>query len=139
MTWNYALHQINRSFEQLAQWYHEFILRSEASFQALHNRVDCLEKRQTQLDDEQIERVLRKILAERFADPSIQRTSGSSEPKEKAIKDGPMPKYVSIDPTKLLIEPDAVPSKAYGRTFAMLEDKLRDFPHMDQTGGKDAS
>ncbi|PVI03334.1 hypothetical protein DM02DRAFT_255314 [Periconia macrospinosa] len=141
MPWNYALHQINRSFEQLGQWYHDFILRSEASFQALHRRIDYLEKRQAQQDDEQIERVLRKILAEKFGDPSIQQTAHSNTLKngdprsQKPEPEPPLPKYVSIDPAKLMVEPDAVPSKAYGQTLAMLEEKLRDYPNVDQNGG----
>jgi hypothetical protein len=39
-----------------------------------------------------------------------------------------MLRSITIDPASLLVEPDAVPSKAYTETFQMLENRLQNYP-----------
>ncbi|KAF2691954.1 hypothetical protein K458DRAFT_354106 [Lentithecium fluviatile CBS 122367] len=139
MSWNFCLHQINRSFDQIAQWYHEFMHRVEASFRALHERLEYLERRQAGQGptDEQVERVLRKILAERFADAGIRRFDDPTESKDgdfltkKRHPDHSIPKTIAMDITTLHVDPEAVPSKAYGQAFRVLEKGLEEFPQVD--------
>jgi hypothetical protein len=113
--------------------------RVETSIRALHERVEVLEQLQAAQgpSDEQVERVLRKILAERFGESGSQRFQKPNE-----LKDGDhlarrrhvefsVPKTISIDAASLLVNPDAVPSKAYGESFQMLEKGLQDFPRVD--------
>lgn len=139
MSWNYAVAQINQSLEQLALWYREFMHRTEQSFRAIHERVMFLEQRQAWKgpSDEQVERILRKILAERFADAGVQRVENPNvmkdsdyfveNPKEDAI----IPKAIAIDVASLQVDAKAVPSKAYGQTLQMLESRLPGFPNVD--------
>jgi hypothetical protein len=115
--------------------------RVESSFQALHERLCYLEQRQAAQGptDEQVERVLRKILAERFAEPGTQRLdnaekSMSSEWLEKIRNpEASIPKTISLDAATLQVDPDAVPSKAYGQALQMLEMGLQKFPQADVT------
>jgi hypothetical protein len=117
----------------------EFMHRTELGFQALHDRIAWLEERQAchAPSDEQVERVLRKILAEKFAGEHKQPVQDPNVMKEKAYFVEDRKKLASlrpivIDPTSLFVEPDAVPSKAYAETFKMLERRLEDFPNVDR-------
>lgn len=113
--------------------------RTEQCFRALHQRVLVLEERQTWRGptDEQVERVLRKILAEKFSEG----TSHFQNPN--AMKEGDYfvqdpkipatPRPVAIDPAALIVEPDAVPSKAYAETFRMLDHQLVDYPGIEMS------
>lgn len=140
MSWNYTVHLINAQFERLANWYREFMHRTEQSFQTLHERILNLENRQpwTRPSDEQVERVLRKILAEKFADAEIQRVDGPNamqaghyfveDPKQELV----LPKVIPFELATIDADPEtAVPSKAYGETLKMLENSLPNFPRVD--------
>ncbi|KAL5465507.1 hypothetical protein PMIN06_000661 [Paraphaeosphaeria minitans] len=138
MSWNYTVNQINLSFDRIAQWYQDFLRRSEAAFQGLHDRVAVLEQHQASQgpSDEQVERVLRKILAERFGDTGSMRVESPSltrdveyfvNPPKSSI---PIPRAPLIDPAMLFVDPEAVPSKAYSQTFQMLERGLSQYPHV---------
>jgi hypothetical protein len=110
--------------------------RTELCFRGLHERILRLEERPSVLEptDEQVERVLRKILAERFADPATCHHAAKQETLKnvdyfvKDPNDSPYPKPVIMDVNSILVSPDSVPSKAYTETFQMLEDRLREFP-----------
>jgi hypothetical protein len=113
--------------------------RTELSFRALHERLVWLEDRQVGHgpSDEQVERVLRKILAERFSgedqhpvqDPNITKEEVYFVENRKRLA---ILSPVVIDPASLFVEPDAVPSKAYADTFEMLERHLTDFPNINR-------
>jgi hypothetical protein len=112
--------------------------RTELCFRALHERIIWLEERQAWQgpSDEQVERVLRKILAERFADGNVQQVQSPNIMKEEDYfvedrRNLGILRPVAIDPASLFVEPDAVPSKAYVETFNMLERHLADFPDVD--------
>jgi hypothetical protein len=115
--------------------------RVEASFQALHERIHYLEQRQAAQGptDEQVERVLRKILAERFAEPGTQRFDNAEKSKSSDLLEKirspevSIPKSISLDAATLQMDPDAVPSKAYGQALQMLEMGLQKFPQVDVT------
>lgn len=116
----------------------EFMHRTELCFRAQHERIVYLEDRQAWQGptDEQVERVLRKILAERFSDAGMQRVENPSAMKESDYfvenqKHLAMVRPIAIDPASLIVEPDAVPSKAYAETFEMLESRLARFPHIE--------
>lgn len=116
----------------------EFMHRTEIGFRALHERLMYLEDRQAWQgpSDEQVERVLRKILAEKFSDAGVQHVENPNAMKESDYfvenqKHLAIVRPVVIDPASLLVEPDAVPSKAYAETFHMLENRLARFPHME--------
>lgn len=117
----------------------EFMQRTESCVQMLHERILSLEGRQ-QSDqgpsDEQVERVLRKILAERFGDPSTARSERPEDTKPTSYFAGSngglaILKPLVIDPALLVIDPAAVPSKAYSDTMNMLETRLAEFPNSD--------
>jgi hypothetical protein len=125
--------------EILTHCSHEFMHRVENSFRALHERIEYLERRHAEQgpSDEQVERVVRKIFAECFADGRFPRLDNPGE-----LKDGDssakrqnfafsIPSIISIDPASLQVDPDAVPSKAYGQSFQMLEKGLQEFPRVD--------
>ncbi|OAL56858.1 hypothetical protein IQ07DRAFT_495575 [Pyrenochaeta sp. DS3sAY3a] len=135
MSWTFHLQNINRSFERIAAWYTEFMHRTELCFRSLHQRVVYLEERQAWRGptDEQVERVLRKILAEKFSDAGPQMQENIHAMKEEDYfvehpKGLAMLRSITIDPASLLVEPDAVPSKAYAETFQMLENRLQTYP-----------
>ncbi|KAJ4358392.1 uncharacterized protein N0V89_002974 [Didymosphaeria variabile] len=117
----------------------DFLRRSEAAFRALHERVLFLEQQQASQgpSDEQVERVLRKILAERFGDTGSQGTDTPSLSKDVEYFVQPpdnstsIPRAPPIDPMMLIVDPDAVPSKAYGQTFQMLEKGLSQYPQLE--------
>ena len=118
----------------------EFMQRAEASFRALHERLEYLERRQAAQgpSDEQLERVLRKILAERFADAETQRLVPNETKSRDFFAGRPnaafsVPKTISLDVASLHVDPEAVPSKAYGQTLQMLEKGLQRFPQVDVT------
>jgi hypothetical protein len=129
-------HGAHRGIAALICHSNDFMQRVEVSFKALHERLEALERRQVGHgpSDEQVERVLRKILAERFADQQLDRPS---EPKDSRLfvkrpnKDTPIPSALAIDATLLQVDPDAVPSNAYMQTFQMLEKGLQSFPAAD--------
>ena len=112
--------------------------RTELCFRALHERISWLEDRQAWQgpSDEQVERVLRKILAERFSDGNIQQVQNPNVMKEEDYfvedrRNHSIPRPVAMDPASLTVHPEAVPSKAYADTFRMLEMQLDDFPKVD--------
>lgn len=113
--------------------------RTEHCFRALHQRVLILEERQAWQgpSDEQVERVLRKILAEKFSEGTTHFQNPNAMKEQDYFVHDPKklaaPRPVAIDPAALLVEPDAVPSKAYADTFRMLERQLVDFPGVDVT------
>ncbi|KAF1974417.1 hypothetical protein BU23DRAFT_461758 [Bimuria novae-zelandiae CBS 107.79] len=139
MSWSYTVHQINRSLEQIALWYQDFLHRSEAAFRALHDRITYLEQQQQSSQgpsDEQVEQVLRKILADRFSDGATQPTLKPNEGKDgqhfvKPPDSASVPRPPAIDPAALQVDPTAVPSKVYGQTFQMLEKELHRFPQTE--------
>ncbi|KZM19546.1 uncharacterized protein EKO05_0004250 [Ascochyta rabiei] len=139
MSWSFQLQKINQAFEKIAGWYYEFLQRTEDGFRALHDRVLYLEERQTWQgpSDEQLERVLRKILAERFADDESRHTDSTSVAKgtnfivEDARSRSTI-RPITIDAASLFVEPESVPSRVYAETFEMLEGRLTDYPRVLQ-------
>ncbi|KAF1947271.1 hypothetical protein EJ02DRAFT_365485 [Clathrospora elynae] len=138
MSWSFQLQSINRSFERIGSWYQEFMQRTELCFRGLHERIVRLEEGEALQGptDEQVERVLRKILAERFADPVIhhvgkRRTMEEGEHFVRNPEDQSHPRPVAMDIASLLVSPESVPSKAYMETFHMLENRLDNFPRID--------
>jgi hypothetical protein len=115
--------------------------RAEKSFRSLHDRVLALEERQAWKgpSDEQVERVLRKILAERFTDTDIQRVENPNVMKDGAFfvknpkQDAAILQAIPIDVASLHVDPKAIPSKAYGQALEMLEGTLPSFPKADMT------
>lgn len=132
--WSASIRQIHTEF--LSQ---DFLRRSEAAFQALHGRVLLLEQQQASQgpSDEQVERVLRKILAERFGDTRSLRVESPSQQRnaEFFVKpqgdDSSVPRGPFMDPAMLAVHPEAVPSKAWSETFDMLERGLGQYPQID--------
>jgi hypothetical protein len=115
--------------------------RIELSFRALHERVMRLEDQQARQgpSDEQVERVLRKILAERFSENSSLSVQNPHIMKEEDYfvldrRDRTIPSPIRFDPRSLLVDPDAVPSKAYADTFKLLNRRLAEFPDLDSKG-----
>jgi hypothetical protein len=119
--------------------------RTERCFRQLHERIVRLESGQTSQGptDEQVERVLRKILAEKFSDPPIHHHKKRDTMQDgnyfvRDPNDSPYPKPVKIDVASLLVSPESVPSQAYAETFHMLENRLNTFPSTDLlTPGED--
>ena len=112
--------------------------RTESCFRALHERIVHLEERQAwgSPTDEQVERVLRKILDEKFSGSGLRPvgnpiTMSNRDYFVENPKDLAYPRSIAIDPASLLVEPDSVPSKAYAETLQMLESNLAHFPRMD--------
>ncbi|KAF2709437.1 hypothetical protein K504DRAFT_379487 [Pleomassaria siparia CBS 279.74] len=143
MSWNFTVHKINQSFERLAGWYRDFMHRTEQSFQMLHRRILYLEGCRDSTNgptDEQVERVLRKILAERFADPNRQRIDSSGALNnggffvERPHDDESIPKVIPFDMTMLQVDVTDVPSKDYLQTLQMLESDLEHYPQVDLDG-----
>jgi hypothetical protein len=138
MSWSFQLQKINQSFEKIAGWYFEFLQRSEDAFRALHQRISYLEERHAYgPSDEQVERILRKILAERFTDEGQQRTDSVTFHKgdDFFVEDArgrSTIRPINLDAASLFVEPESVPSKAYAETFRMLEGRLNEYPHMYQ-------
>ncbi|KAL6712431.1 hypothetical protein ACN47E_000308 [Coniothyrium glycines] len=136
MSWTFQLENINRSFDRIAIWYKEFMHRTEQCFREFHERILVLERRQTTqgLSDEQLERVLRKILAEKFSLSGVQNTAHTPPCTDRQFveypKDTSCPRPVPFDPASLVVEPDSIPSKAYMDTFEMLEGHLTQFPRL---------
>jgi len=122
----------------LTQPSHDFLERTEAALHALNFRVSRLEERQViGPSDEQVERVLRKILAERFANEGSQRTGSISLMKDNSLRLEDAIGRSSIRPIRinaasLFVEPESVPSKAYAETFQMLEGRLTEYPRMPE-------
>jgi hypothetical protein len=117
---------------------YEFMHRTELCFRSLHERIIRLEDRQAwqKPSDEQLERVLRKILAERFADGERQPVQDVTITKEEEyfVEDRrrcAVLSPIAIDPSSLFVEPDAVPSKAYSETFNMLENHMAGYPNIN--------
>ncbi|KAF7564620.1 hypothetical protein PtrM4_040540 [Pyrenophora tritici-repentis] len=82
--------------------------------------------------DEQLERVLRNILAERFSDPVMHHMKKDDVARDEGwfVKD-PYPKSIKMNVASLLVPPESVPSQTYTDTFRMLEDGLDGFPGED--------
>jgi hypothetical protein len=147
MSFGFVVEKINIQLERLANYYREFMHRTEQSFRAMHQRILHLEERQAwqEPSDEQVERVLRKILAERFADAGVK---GVRNPN--VMKDGDyfvenpdahtmIPESIPIDVDSLQVDPGAVPSQRYLETMQMLEGRIPSFPELDvwKTPGTD--
>ncbi|KAF9699214.1 hypothetical protein EKO04_003018 [Ascochyta lentis] len=135
MSWSFQLQKINQAFEKIAGWYYEFLQRTEDGFRALHDRVLYLEERQAWQgpSDEQLERVLRKILAKRFAEDGPRRTDSANLAKSNNFfvedaRNRSTIRPIAIDAASLFVEPESVPSRAYAETFQMLEGRLSDYP-----------
>lgn len=100
------------------------------------DRITHLEQQQQASEspsDEQVERVLRKILAERFGESTTQPepTLGQAKGGGYFVRpsDGiSVPRAPPIDPMMLVVDPEAVPSKQYGQTFKLLEQGLNQYP-----------
>jgi hypothetical protein len=104
----------------------------------MHERILQLEDRQDWQgpSDEQVERVLRKILAERFSDGTMQQVHHNNTMKEADyfvgdLRKQPAPRPIPINVASLLVDPEAVPSKAYADTIQMLEARIKHFPNLD--------
>jgi hypothetical protein len=105
----------------------------------MHQRILKIEEQGAHQgpSDEQVERVLRKILAERFADSSAHREGISNIAKEGGYfvqppkEDMTIPHAIPIDVHSLLVDPNAMPSKTYAETMQMLEGRLPAFPEVD--------
>jgi hypothetical protein len=116
----------------------EFLQRSENAFQALHQRISYLEERHAYgPSDEQVERILRKILAERFKNEGQQRTDSVTFLKGdnffvEDVRSRSTIRPINLDAASLFVEPESVPSKAYAETFRMLEGRLSEYPHLYQ-------
>lgn len=135
MSFSYQLQMINQSFDRIASWYHEFMRRTELCFQKMNQRILRLEQKQVAQGptDEQVERVLRKILAERILGSGPQQFKMMDTIRDGGwfVKDPDehlYPKSIKIDVASLLVSPDSVPSHAYTETFKMLEDDVNDYP-----------
>lgn len=118
---------------------YEFLQRTEDCFRALHERISYLEQRQAWQgpSDEQVERVLRKILAERFANDEPPRTDSMNLLKGHDLfieeaKNRSTIRPIHIDVASLFVEPESVPSKAYAETFQMLEGRLDEYPRINE-------
>ncbi|CAA9965675.1 hypothetical protein PTMSG1_09034 [Pyrenophora teres f. maculata] len=141
MSFTYQLQKINQSFDQIAAWYQEFMRRTESCFRKLHERVLLLEQRPSSIQaptDEQLERVLRKILAERFSDSGMHHHVNKDDMVRDEgwfVKD-PYPKSIKMNVASLLVPPESVPSQAYTDTFRMLDDTLDGFPGEDLLPGE---
>jgi hypothetical protein len=105
----------------------------------MHERISQLENRQDWQgpSDEQLERVLRKILAERFSDGTMQPAQHPNIIKEteyfvENLRRQPAPLPVLMDPTSLLTDPESVPSRAYADTIKLLDNRIAQFPNFDQ-------
>ncbi|KAH5462911.1 hypothetical protein HBI30_005490 [Parastagonospora nodorum] len=138
MSFTFHLQKINESFDRIALWYREFMHRTELCFRALHERVMRLEDQQAMQrpSDEQVERVLRKILAERFSERDVLSVQNPHMMKEEDYfvedrRGRTLPKPVRIDAASLFVNPESVPSKAYTDTFEMLDRGLADFPDLE--------
>jgi hypothetical protein len=121
------------------------MLRIEMSFRALHERVMRLEDQQARQEpsDEQVERVLRKILAERFSGNGSLSVQNPHVMKEEDYfvldrRNRSIPTPVLFDPRSLLVDPEAVPSKAYADTFKLLNRRLAEFPDLASKGTNDS-
>lgn len=118
--------------------------RTELCFRELHERVMALEQRQPPQGptDEQVERLLRKILAERFSYSDPRQAEDVKDMNGHGGFDGERrflayPRPIAIDPASLVVEPESVPSQAYIETFHMLEGRLARFPYMESHTGQE--
>lgn len=85
--------------------------------------------------DEQVERMLRRILAEKFSSNSTEQLKTTNILNEDDYfvenqKDLAVSRPVALDLASLLVDPESVPSKAYTETFQMLENRLARFPRV---------
>ncbi|KAF2192208.1 hypothetical protein K469DRAFT_553764 [Zopfia rhizophila CBS 207.26] len=139
MSWNYAINQINASFDQIAVWYRDFMTRTERSFQAMNARIMYLENRQAWKgpSDEQVERILRKILAEKFAEnAAVQRVENPNVMEngqfyvQKPTDDLVVPKPLVVDSGILSVDSNAVPSDSWKKDFDLLKQQLAESPQL---------
>lgn len=84
--------------------------------------------------------MLRKILAERFGDGTILPVPETTQTQNRDVEyfvrppnGASVPRAPLIDPGVLQVDPAAVPSKAYGQTFQMLEKGLHQYPQTEVT------
>jgi hypothetical protein len=139
MSYTYIVGNLSTGMERLVNWYREFMRRTEHSFRDMHRRILVLEQRQSWKgpSDEQVERALRKILAEKFCDPGSQKIDNPPGMKdgdyfvENPSMDGVVPHAIPMDLNMPDMDPEAVPSKTYRDTLDMLEGKLPGFPDLD--------
>jgi hypothetical protein len=112
--------------------------RTNAYLESFNLRIQRLENQSTHApSDEQVERVLRKILAEKFSGGITQHVQSPDTLKEEdcfadAQKELANFKPIQVDTALLLVDPDAVPSKAYEETMKMLDGALADYPRFDR-------
>jgi hypothetical protein len=104
----------------------------------MHERISQLENRQEWQgpSDEQVERVLRKILVDRFSDGTMQPVQHPNIMKEtdyfiEDLRRQPAPLPVLMDPASLITDPESVPSKAYADTIKLLDKRIAQFPNFD--------
>lgn len=145
MSLSYHLEKINKAFEQMTAWYKEFMNRTNECFKTIHARQLQLEDRVAQFEhqswqgpsDEQLERVLRKILAERFADPNGRSGDGMDTIKatprflDQLKEDLIYPRPIPLDLASLQVDGKEVPSEKYAEDMRMLESELEHFPQTD--------
>ena len=145
MSLGFQLEKINKAFEQITIWYKEFMNRTNECFKTMHARQLELEERVGQFEhqnwqgptDEQLERVLRKILAERFADPRGRSVDGMDTTKEtprfldQLKEDLIYPRPLPLDLASLQVDVMAVPSEKYAQDMRMLQGGLEDYPSVN--------
>lgn len=145
MSLNFHLEKINNSFEQITTWYKDFMDRTNECFKWMYARQQLLEERFIQFErhsgqapsDEQLERVLRKILAERFADPKSSSLDGMDTTTEtprfldQLKEDLINGKRLPFNLTSLHVDPMAVPSEKYVQDMRMLESELEGYPQVN--------
>lgn len=139
MSFNFVVENLNTSIGRLVNWYREFMRRTEHAFRAMNRRILALEQREARPTDEQVERALRKIFADKFADPGLQKMKISNVMKEGEYfvgdpnADGVIPYAIEMDPDTLQVDPDGYPSEKYRETLEMLEGKVNQFPDLDSS------
>jgi hypothetical protein len=112
--------------------------RTELCFRKMNERILRLEQKQLAQGptDEQVERVLRKILAERFAplDTAQVKLTDHTQSVAWFVRDPDehlYPRSIKMDVASLLVSPESIPSRAYAETFQMLEDDINHYPGDD--------
>ncbi|KAF2752192.1 hypothetical protein M011DRAFT_473446 [Sporormia fimetaria CBS 119925] len=141
MSFGFVVANINASLERLAIYYREFMHRTEHCFRSMHQRITSLEEHQACRGptDEQLDRVLRKILAERFATSNMAQaeTVATNRDVEFFVEDpdiNAIPQSIPIDVASFQVDPNGAPSQQYAETLQMLEGKLPSFPDVDGSG-----
>lgn len=108
--------------------------KTELCFREMHHRLVHLEEKQAPFGptDEQVERAVRKILAEKFSSTGSQPVEDLGAGRDHFVEDRNLlafPKPILYDPASLIVDPESVPSKKYVETFQQLEKELVGFPN----------